>query len=74
MNITEDFERVRFFADCINYIETVRENKTARKEYYKFRDGEEMQQVLKEVVSDHKLDDLQLTTSKFKNSYINSKH
>ncbi|VDM35532.1 unnamed protein product, partial [Hydatigera taeniaeformis] len=69
VTITEDFERIRFFADCNNYISAVRSNKVAKKEFYKFRDGKEMQQVLREVVSDHGLQDLQLTTTDIANLY-----
>ncbi|KAL5109879.1 Multiple inositol polyphosphate phosphatase 1 [Taenia crassiceps] len=69
VTITEDSERIRFFADCNNYISAVRSSKMAKKEFYKFRDGEEMQQVLKEVVSDHGLQDLKLTTTDIANLY-----
>ncbi|CDS43068.1 multiple inositol polyphosphate phosphatase [Echinococcus multilocularis] len=67
--ITEDFRRIRFFADCNNYIAAVRSSEIARKEFYKFRDGKEMQRVLQEVVSDHGLEDLQLTTTDIANLY-----
>ncbi|VDD83159.1 unnamed protein product [Mesocestoides corti] len=50
--ITEDSERLRFFAYCTNYIEGIRKNKTVRSEYYKFRDGAAMNRVLAEVIND----------------------
>lgn len=63
VDIFMDKELVRFFAYCNAYVENVRSNELSRVEYNKFKDGPEMQAVLKEVVADNKLESLNLSTS-----------
>lgn len=59
----EDTDRLRFFDSCSRYRNEIRKNKTILTEYYNFLEGPEMQQVLQEVIADHRLDDLNFTTS-----------
>ncbi|KAM7537334.1 hypothetical protein Aperf_G00000064937 [Anoplocephala perfoliata] len=69
VDIFMDKEIVRFFAYCNEHIENTRSNEQSKVEYNKFKDGPEMQAVLKEVVADHKLESLNLTTSDIANLY-----
>ncbi|VUZ41036.1 unnamed protein product [Hymenolepis diminuta] len=69
VDIFIDQERVRFFAFCNNYFENIRSGDIAKAEYNKFKDGPEMHAVLKEVIVDHKLESLGLTTSDIANLY-----
>ncbi|KAM7537877.1 hypothetical protein Aperf_G00000064925 [Anoplocephala perfoliata] len=69
VDILMDKYLIRFFDYCHEYVENVESNEQSKVEYNKFKHGPEMQAVLKEVVADHKLESLNLTTSDIANLY-----
>ncbi|VDN26510.1 unnamed protein product [Dibothriocephalus latus] len=70
----EDYNLLRFYDSCTRYAKTIRKNATLLSEWYAFKHGPEMKEVLAEVVADNNLQNMNITLDDLEDFYKMSSH